>query len=195
MADNRTIGREGFLPWSKIPADLEHFRATTMGHVLIMGRKTCESLPGPLGGRYVIGVSKTAKRIPFVQEVADSYERACVRAIHQVNRSPQAEKIFIAGGESAYRWALDYGVLSAINLTVVRGNFDGDTFMPKFEDEFVEIIEDDENTHYAAYRKTPVGDSADKWVTFRRYLLKGEVARRVIRPAVHRPGAEQPRIE
>jgi dihydrofolate reductase len=194
MSDNRAIGNQGFLPWAKIPADMEHFRKTTMGQVIIMGRRTAESLPGPLFGRYLIGVSKTARRIPCTQEVADSYERAFVRAARQVNRSA-AETVFVAGGESAYRWALDYGVLSAINLTIVRGEFAGDRFMPRFEDDFVELIEDKENADYAAYRKVPVGDSSDKWVTFRRYLVKSKADRQPGRNQdVRQPGAEQPRI-
>lgn len=146
MSENRIIGREGHLPWGKIAADLQFFRQMTMNRVLIMGRKSCESLPGPLGGRYLIGVSKSVKRIACVQEVVSSFEEAIVAAIREyAKRSYSSDKnpILIAGGESAYKWALDKGVLSVIHLTTIHERKDGDAVMPDFDKDFVEHYDGD----------------------------------------------------
>lgn len=193
MSENRVIGDRGALPWKSIPSDMEHFRTMTMDQVVIMGRKTCESLPNPLGGRHVIGLSATSRRIPFVQEVAANFAEAMLLALRQATKSPNTTKIMIAGGETLYRAALNWEILSAINLTVVEGNYNGDAIMPEFEADFLEMIEDKENADYAAYRKVAVG------VTFRRFVRKARVAQHILtrrskNKSVRMPGAEQPII-
>ena len=75
MARNRVIGRDNTLPWH-LPEDLRHFKATTLGKPVIMGRKTWESLGRPLPGRRNIVVSRNADYVPAGGERVDSLESA-----------------------------------------------------------------------------------------------------------------------
>lgn len=132
---NRAIGRDNRLPWS-IPEDLAHFKKLTMGHPVIMGRKTYESLPhGALPGRRNIVVSKTLSLLPDA-EVYDSLElaiEAC--ANRQEGADAPSPKIveapipFIIGGASIYQQALP--MATELFLTLVEDcPDDADAFFP-----------------------------------------------------------------
>jgi dihydrofolate reductase len=125
-SSNRIIGRDGCLPWH-LPGDLCHFKVLTTGHAVIMGRKTYESLPNafrPLPDRANIVISKTmAPHRGCV--IARRYDQALLLA---KAASPNSERIFIIGGASVYRQALD--TADEIYLTLVEDAVDGDVRFP-----------------------------------------------------------------
>ena len=130
MAENRAIGRQNQIPW-RSSEDFKWFKATTTGHVLIMGRKTFESIGRPLPNRTTIVVSRS----PFQKEGvlwADSIEQALSLAGEQ--------KVFICGGAQIYQEMLP--LCSDIYLTVMKLKVeDADAFFPAFEDSFVFVAD------------------------------------------------------
>lgn len=130
MARNRVIGNQGQLPWH-LPGDLKHFKATTMGHAVIFGRKTYESLPGTtLPGRtlYVLGKQKLNQVIP---DSVNWFEDA---DLLMSTAKAKHERVFVAGGAGVYKRFLPE--CQTLIVTLVDGNWEGDTFMPPFEGEF-----------------------------------------------------------
>lgn len=120
-AQNGVIGRDGALPW-RIPADLAHFKALTMGAPMIMGRKTFESLPKLLPGRRHIVLTRgdwTAEGA----EVASTVEDALALV--------DGPRVSIVGGAEIYRLFLPRA--GRIELTEVHGSPQGDTIVPPFE--------------------------------------------------------------
>jgi dihydrofolate reductase len=124
MAENRVIGRENRMPWS-LKEDMAHFKELTMGWPCIMGRKTWESLPKkPLPERPNIIVSKTMSEAPPETKVFPSLSAA-------IENCAAYKKIFIIGGESIYKQALP--LANKIELTLIKGNYEGDTFFPEID--------------------------------------------------------------
>ncbi|MBJ6727818.1 dihydrofolate reductase [Geomesophilobacter sediminis] len=128
MSENRVIGSGGKLPWN-IPADMARFKALTMGHVVVMGRKTFESIGHPLPGRTNIVLSRSKTAIEGCV-VAGSLEEA-------INAADGEEELFILGGANVFREALP--LAHRIYLTIVHQNLDGDVFFPELPDTFLEI--------------------------------------------------------
>ena len=123
VADNNVIGNKGELPW-KIPEDMKLFKSLTYGNVVIMGRKTFESLgKKPLQGRTNIVVSNSLEK-DFDYKVCDSLNEA-IKIGQEQNKD-----IFIIGGASIYKQALPLADMMCISH--VKGNFVGDTFFPDF---------------------------------------------------------------
>ena len=118
-AQNGVIGRGGTLPW-RIPPDLKRFKALTMGSVMVMGRKTFESLPGLLPGRRHIVLTRDRGWRPEGAEVAHSVEEALQLA--------GGEPVSIIGGAEIFRLFLP--LADRIELTEVQSDIEGDTFMP-----------------------------------------------------------------
>lgn len=130
VAKNRVIGNKGKIPWN-IPGEKAYFKEVTMGHVLIMGRRTYEEINRPLPGRTTIVVSKTKDFSADGCLMADSLEKALILAKNQ--------DIFIAGGSQLYREALP--LADCIVLTEVDLEPEGDTFFPEFdEDEYSKTV-------------------------------------------------------
>ena len=124
VADNGVIGRNGALPW-RISADLKRFKALTMGHHLVMGRKTFESIGRALPGRKTIIVTRNRDlAIPDVVS-AGSVESALLLA-------QDDDEIFIAGGAEIYEQSLHRA--DRIYLTRVHGEPQGDVLFPEFDD-------------------------------------------------------------
>jgi dihydrofolate reductase len=124
IADNGVIGRNGALPW-RISADLKRFKALTMGHHLVMGRKTFESIGRALPGRKTIIVTRNRDlAIPDVVS-AGSVESALLLAQHD-------DEIFIAGGAEIYEQSLHRA--DRIYLTRVHAEPQGDVLFPEFDD-------------------------------------------------------------
>jgi dihydrofolate reductase len=119
VADNGVIGNAGALPW-RIPDDLARFKVLTMGHTLVMGRKTFESIGRPLPGRTTVVLTRRADFAPAGVLVARDRSDA-------IERAPGSE-IFVAGGADVY--ALFLPLASTLFLTHVHGSFAGDTFFP-----------------------------------------------------------------
>jgi dihydrofolate reductase len=118
-AQNGVIGRDGTLPWH-IPADLKRFKALTMGSVMVMGRKTFDSLPGLLPGRRHIVLTNDREWHANGAESAHSIEEALALA--------GTEPVSIIGG--AHIFALFLPLADRIELTEVLDDIAGDTVMP-----------------------------------------------------------------
>ena len=132
-ASNRVIGMDGKLPWH-LPEDLKRFRTLTTGHAIIMGRKTWEEcLEGrSLPNRHSIIVSRTLTPHP-PKPIGDDSTTCCIvasleEAFQQVTHQSKA---FIIGGASIYAQTLEQA--DRLELTLVDGKFDGDTFFPVYE--------------------------------------------------------------
>ena len=131
-AANGTIGRNGAMPWH-LPADLRRFKALTMGHAMIMGRKTFESFPAPLPGRRHIVLTRAQNWQAEGAEVAHSKEGALLLA----GKDPVA----IIGGAEIYR--LFEGDAGRIELTQIHADYDGDTFMAAPGEDWRETARED----------------------------------------------------
>lgn len=129
MASNRVIGRDGKLPWH-LPEDLKFFKRTTLGHPILMGRKTFDSIGKPLPGRNNIVLSRTMQPREGVEVIRDISElpRVC----------GDAEKVFLIGGAQLFAELLPR--CSGLYLTWIEQEYEGDVMLPPFEHLFV--IED-----------------------------------------------------
>jgi dihydrofolate reductase len=123
MAANRVIGANNQLPW-RLPADLARFKRITMGHTLIMGRKTYESIGRPLPGRTFIVVTRQQGYAPQGVKVAHSVDEALALARGD-------DEVFIAGGAELYAQTLDR--LDRLYLTRIERDFPGDTYFPEVD--------------------------------------------------------------
>ena len=123
IASNGVIGRDNSLPWH-IPEDLRHFKALTMGHHLIMGRKTYESLGRLLPGRTTVIVSHNQDyRVPGAIVTSS--------LLQAVEACGGDEEVFIVGGAQLYREALP--LADKLYLTLVDAEFSGDVFFPPYD--------------------------------------------------------------
>lgn len=137
MAENRVIGKDNSLIWH-LPADLKHFKATTMGKPMIMGRKSFESLPGILPGRAHIVITRSPKPDEAPVHYASSLDQAIEKA-SQMNE----EEIFITGGGEIYKQALP--LIDRLYLTLVHADYEGDTHFPKLNWEEWDVTDTDEH--------------------------------------------------
>lgn len=125
VARNRVIGRGNRLPW-RLPDDLQRFRALTLGHTVVMGRKTYESLPAPLVGRRCLVLSRDPD---FALSAGDG---AVVRSLAELPYSDPRVDLFIAGGAHLYAQMLP--MATRLYLTEVETEVDGDAYFPAFTD-------------------------------------------------------------
>lgn len=123
MDDNQLIGKNNALPWY-LPADLAYFKKTTIGKVVLMGRKTYDSIGRPLSNRRNIIVSRNTKLKVDGCEVVGSINVA-------LNLVNGANELMIMGGVSFYEQMIDK--VDRIYITEVNGKFDGDTYFPEFD--------------------------------------------------------------
>lgn len=125
MSLNRVIGNGNRIPWH-LPEDFKWFKQVTMGHVLVMGRKTFESIGKPLPGRETIVLTRGAWSHPGVK-TAPGLDQLPLAV-------DDARKVFIAGGADIYRQALP--LCGELLLTLVKREVEGDAFFPPFEAQF-----------------------------------------------------------
>ncbi|BCK88445.1 IS1595 family transposase ISSsu9 [Sideroxyarcus emersonii] len=122
MARNRTIGVNNMLPWH-CPEDLKHFKALTMGHHMIMGRKTFDSIGKPLPGRTTVVVTRNT----------DLAISGCV-VVHSLQEAIAAcagdQEIFVVGGAELYRQALP--LMDTLYITEIQQDVEGDAHFPAF---------------------------------------------------------------
>ena len=123
MAKNRVIGRDNAIPWH-IPGEQKRFKALTMGHILIMGRKTFESIGRALPGRKTIIITRNPKYRATDCSMAQSLTAALALCATE-------ETLFIAGGGEIYREALP--LAESIYLTVLDREVEGDILFPEFD--------------------------------------------------------------
>jgi len=128
MAANRTIGLDGGMPWH-LPGDLKFFKRTTMGHPVVMGRKTYEAIGGALPGRANIVVTRN-KNFTAAADVVHDLPAALRRAEAMAEIGGGGE-IFVIGGADIYAQALDRA--DRIYMTEVEGDFPGDALFPEFD--------------------------------------------------------------
>jgi len=133
MASNRTIGLDNTLPW-RIPEDLKRFKALTMGHHMIMGRKTFESIGKPLPGRTTVVVTRDRDLKIDGCIVAHSLPEAIAACADD-------NEIFIVGGAEIYAQAL--GLADTLYLTEIQQDVAGDAWFPAFDkSEWQEVARD-----------------------------------------------------
>lgn len=136
LSDNQVIGNQGKIPWH-LPDDFRRFKARTTGHVIVMGRKTYESIGRPLPHRTSIIITRDKDlEIPgclVVGSLSEALEKA---------RSIEKEEIFIIGGGQIYAEALS--LAERLYLTKVHAIIEGDTFFPDYEELFLKVVEKEE---------------------------------------------------
>ncbi len=132
MSENRVIGNGNKIPWH-LPEDFKWFKQMTTGQIVVMGRKTFESIGRPLPNRTTIILSRTDFQYPGVQTV---------RSLDELPE-PGDKTVFICGGGQIYEQTL--GICSDLYLTLVKKTVDGDAFFPRFEDQF-ELVEEIRDT-------------------------------------------------
>lgn len=123
MARNGVIGRDNALPW-RLPEDLKRFRALTMGHHIVMGRRTWESIGRPLPGRSMIVVTRDPSYAAPGCAVAHSLAEAIALA-------GDDSEIFVIGGAELYREAL--AIAHRLYITEIQADFAGDAWFPGFD--------------------------------------------------------------
>src|SRR4051794_13983195 len=141
MSENRVIGRGNQIPWH-LPEDFKWFKQMTTGQIVVMGRKTFESIGKPLPNRTTVILSRNNFEVPGVQTA------------HSLQEIPAAQdkKIFICGGAQIYEQALP--LCSDLYLTVVKRTVEGDAFFPPVEDKFelAEVLRDEPEFKILHYR-------------------------------------------
>jgi dihydrofolate reductase len=133
MDKQQVIGYQGGLPWH-LPDDLRRFKSLTMGKVLIMGRRTYQSLPAPLPGRQHLVVSKTlAGEVPGGL-VAPSFSQALDMA--------DGKDVMVVGGATMFAEALP--IAQIMHLTLVDAEVPGDTFFPPWQQQDWQVVAEEQ---------------------------------------------------
>jgi len=130
---NRVIGIDNKLPWH-LPNELRHFKQTTTGHTVIMGRKTFESIGKPLPDRRNIVITRNAAYTAEGVEIVHSLEEA--RKL-----SESAQERFIIGGAQIYEEALN--IADRLYVTLIYDNFEGDAHFPYYYDNYSWLSQSD----------------------------------------------------
>ncbi len=146
---NRVIGRAGQLPWGRLPADLRHFKRLSLGHPVVMGRKTYDSIGRPLPGRPNLVITRQAGWAAEGTETLPTVAAALARAAALAG--PEGPVCVIGGGE-IYRETLP--AADVVYLTEVHGAFEGDAYFPalppaEWREESRERHEADDQNPYA----------------------------------------------
>jgi len=123
MAQNRTIGINNTLPW-RLPGELKYFKAVTMGHHILMGRKTYESIGKPLPGRTTVIITRNKDFTAPGCITANSIDAA-------IQASAGDDEIFFVGGAELYSQALAFA--DRLYLTEIQKDFEGDAHFPSFD--------------------------------------------------------------
>jgi dihydrofolate reductase len=146
LADNGVIGSGNRLPWH-LPPDLRRFRRLTLGHWMVLGRKTFESIGKPLPGRKMVVLTRQPGYAPPGVHVAHSLPRALELARAggaEGGAMPGGERdVFIGGGSEVYAEALALRVADRLWLTRIHRDFPGDTFFPAFDLGEWRLVEDE----------------------------------------------------
>lgn len=133
MSENRVIGKDNKLPWH-IPEDLKFFREKTKNHIIIMGRKTFDSIQKPLPHRHHIIITRNKPtNNPHTQvDYVGSIDEAIAKAKTMTSTMNEAwgDEVFIIGGGEIFNQSMD--VVNRIYLTVIHQDYEGDVFYPEF---------------------------------------------------------------
>jgi dihydrofolate reductase len=144
MAQNRVIGRRGTLPW-RLSADLKRFKSLTMGHHLIMGRKTYESIGRPLPGRTSIVISRGQETL--ARRASEGNAATQIENLMFTNSLESAmdiaasdPEVFVIGGAQIYELALPRA--DRLYVTHVEADVAGDTFFPAYDPAEWRLVEE-----------------------------------------------------
>jgi len=121
MSENRVIGQGNRIPWH-LPEDFKWFKQVTTGNIIVMGRKTFQSIGRPLPNRETIVLSRSDFAYPGVRTITN---------LHEIDPSRESRDIFICGGAEIYAQTLH--LCSDLYLTLVKTKVEGDAFFPEFE--------------------------------------------------------------
>ena len=147
VAENGIIGRDGEMPWH-LPADLDHFKTTTMGHPVIMGRRTYDSIAGqiggPLPGRTNIVLSRSDPEMPEEVIVAESTDDA-LTAASAVDTN--TDTVYVIGGATVYEQFLPQA--DRLVLTELADVYEGDTAFPEFDRSVWQVVDRDQRDGFA----------------------------------------------
>jgi dihydrofolate reductase len=191
MSRNRVIGSGSCIPW-RIPAELKFFRRMTLGCVVVMGRRTFESLPRPLDGRVNVVLTRHPRRLLNDETLRERYGDAVVRSsayrsgeVTQLHlpKMPHAEvrlardidslaqpdvKTWLCGGAQIYEQFLDR--CSELYLSVLNREVEGDAYFPRFEHLFdlAGVVEEFPEFRVHRYVRNSVAASAHSHQTKRR---------------------------
>ena len=132
MSLNRVIGAGNRIPWH-LPEDFQWFKKMTTGHVIVMGRKTFESIGRPLPNRTTVVLTHSPNPIPGVETISDLSQLDALEPVRA------GREVFICGGAQVYQQALP--LCSDLYLTLVQRIVEGDTRLPPFEDQFKLVAE------------------------------------------------------
>ena len=135
LGNNRELGHRGKIPWH-IPEELQHFKKTTMGHHLLMGRKTFDSIGRMLPGRKTIVVTRNKHSLHLPSD--DCFFVSGLRPGMDLAKSKGEKELFICGGMDIYEQALPlahYLYLSHIDYAVTA-----DAYFPEFKDEEWKLV-------------------------------------------------------
>ena len=136
MSEDRVIGINNQLPWH-LPEDMKHFAELTTGHSILMGRKTYESLPEkyrPLPKRQNIVVSRNTELELPENVMLISNPREFIQQFKAGEVNLQSNQLWIIGGAKIYEETMS--LCDGIELTVVKGEYEGDAYLPEFESGF-----------------------------------------------------------
>lgn len=142
MTKDRVIGKDGTLPWH-LSEDLKLFKAHTSGNIVIMGRKTFDSIGRPLPNRRNIVVSKS---------IQEDEKAAGVEYFPDLDHALAAAqegdgRIFIIGGASIYHQMIERA--DRLYISLVDGDFEGDTYFPEIKDDVWKVVKTEPHTGFA----------------------------------------------
>jgi dihydrofolate reductase len=158
MAKNRVIGKNGGLPWPSIKEDFKHFKEFTTGKTLIVGKNTFDTLP-LLKNRECLVLTKPVEAIDayitnqyLVNNNAMTGQMITMEDVESYSQF-RKDYLIVAGGAKTYVKLLPY--ITEFYVTHVNGNYDGDTFMPPFEDLFTqqEVVKEFDGHKVVKYSK------------------------------------------
>jgi dihydrofolate reductase len=143
VAENGVIGKDNKLPWH-LPADLQFFKKTTLGHPIIMGRKNFESIGKVLPGRINIILTRNQN----FKTPEGCVKTHLLKAAFDIAKKTATDECFVIGGAEVYKEALPF--CQKLYITRVHGIFEGSAFMPEFGNEFRRVscethFKDDKN--------------------------------------------------
>lgn len=128
VAQNGVIGRDNQLPW-RLAEDLQFFKQATLGHPVVMGRKTYQSIGRPLPGRRNLVITRDPRRHIAGVELCGSLEEA-------LGRCAAGEEVFVIGGAGLFAEALRWA--ERLLITEIGRSFEGDTYFPSIPGDFKE---------------------------------------------------------
>lgn len=137
VSQNNVIGLHNDLPWH-LPADMRFFKSTTMGHVVVLGRKSYEAFGKAYPGRTNIVITRQQNYILPDAIVVHSLEEAIRKA-----KTIEQQEIFILGGAQIFRQSMP--LIDRIYLTRIYHDFDGDAFFPTMDTKEWELVKDEKH--------------------------------------------------